>query len=67
MDNDYLMTVLTREDLAHGGKIGVNEMTDVFMGGKSLWVRVTLASTKTNMLVSPHRRLETNENKRVFE
>ena len=44
MDNDYLMTVLTREDLAHGGKTGVNEMTDVFMGGKSLWVRVTLAS-----------------------
>ena len=44
MDNDYLMTVLTREDLAHGGKTRLNEMTDVFMGGKSLWVRVTLAS-----------------------
>ena len=35
MDKDYhLMTVLTREDLAHGAKTGVNELTDVFMGGK---------------------------------
>ena len=34
MDNDYLMTVLTREDLAHGAKTGMNEMTDVFMGRK---------------------------------
>ena len=42
MDKDYLMTVLTREDLAHGAKTGVNELTDV---RKSLWVRVTLAST----------------------
>ena len=28
------MTVLTREDLAHGAKTEVNELTDVFMGGK---------------------------------
>ena len=34
MDKDYLMTVLTREDLAHGAITGVNELTDVFMGGK---------------------------------
>ena len=34
MDKDYLMTVLTREDLTHGAKTGVNELTDVFMGGK---------------------------------
>ena len=34
MDKDYLTTVLTREDLAHGVKTGVNESTDVFMGGK---------------------------------
>ena len=30
MDKDYLMTVLTcEEDLAHGAKTGVNELTDV--------------------------------------
>ena len=34
MDKDYLMTVLTREDLAQGAKTGVNELTDVFMDGK---------------------------------
>ena len=34
MDKDYLMTVLTHEDLAHGVKTGVNELADVFMGGK---------------------------------
>ena len=34
MDKDYLMTVLTREDLTHGAKTGVDELTDVFMGGK---------------------------------
>ena len=28
------MTVLIREDLAHSAKTGVNELTDVFMGGK---------------------------------
>ena len=32
MDEDYLMTVLTREDLAHGAKVGMHELTDVFMG-----------------------------------
>ena len=34
MDKNDLMTVLTREDLAHGVKTGVNELTHVFMGGK---------------------------------
>ena len=34
MDKDYPVTVLTREDLAHGAKTGVNELTDVFMSGK---------------------------------
>ena len=34
MDKNYLMTVLIREDLTHGAKSGVNELTDVFMGGK---------------------------------
>ena len=34
MDKDHLMTVLTREDLAHSAKTGVNELKDVFMGGK---------------------------------
>ena len=34
MDKDYLMTVLTREDLTHCAKTGVDELTDVFMGGK---------------------------------
>ena len=32
MDKDYLMTVLTREDLTHGAKTGVDALTDVFMG-----------------------------------
>ena len=33
MDEDYLMIVFTREDLAHGAKAGVNNiLTDVFMG-----------------------------------
>ena len=32
MDEDYLMTVLTRDDLTHGAKVGVNELTDLFMG-----------------------------------
>ena len=34
MDKDYLMTVLTCEDLAHSAKTGVDELTDVFMGRK---------------------------------
>ena len=34
MDKDYLMTVLTCEDLTHGAKTEVDELTDVFMGGK---------------------------------
>ena len=34
MDRDYLMTVLTREDLAHGAKTWVHELTGVFMGTK---------------------------------
>ena len=32
MDEDYLMTVLTRENLTHGAKAGVNELTNVFIG-----------------------------------
>ena len=36
MDKDYLMTVLTREDLAHGAKTGVNELTDVLWAEKSI-------------------------------
>ena len=34
MDKDYLMTVLTREDLTHGAKTRVDELTNVFIGGK---------------------------------
>ena len=34
MDKDYLMIVLTLEDLTHGEKTGVDELTDVFMGGE---------------------------------
>ena len=34
MDKDYLMTVLTREDLTYGAETGVDELTDVFMGAK---------------------------------
>ena len=34
MDKDYLMTDLTREDLAHGAKTEVNELADLFMRGK---------------------------------
>ena len=36
MDKDYLMTVLTREDLTHGAKIGVNELTDVLRAENSM-------------------------------
>ena len=36
MDKDYLMTVLTHEDLAHGAKTGVIELTDVLRAEKSM-------------------------------